>query len=530
MVRPEKAVVLNRLVRICFVALLFFCSQLWAQSPVAKPPVAEQPPVAKSPVAEQPPVAKPPVAKPPVAEQPPVATPPAVQPPPAIQPTVAFFYGKHVPVPEVCFYDEVIVDPSSNFNPKTDCGSWVDPIAYVSVGEVAKDASYIKNIPSTWVIGKNQAWNNNLIIDQTNPAWQTFFIEQLVTPLWQKGYRGFFLDTLDSYLLAVHDVPSQQKQIDGIVNLIKQIKLRYPEAKIILNRGFQLLPHLQTNVDGVVVESLYNAWNQQKNKYEETPLSDQKILLAEIDKIKAMHLPVIIIDYLPPDQEVKAMTLATNIAKQGMIPWITNNSLDKIYINKSENIKRKILVLFNTQNNFPIRFAPAFWFLGPLIEYMGYIPTYINLNKTKQLPQEKLKEKYAGIILWLDDSKPSNVTLLNWVKQQMASQIPVVFLISFGVPIETDMLKEFGLSTSDVRYSSKSLKIAKIDPKYVGFETKPAITPYDFYPLRAKASDVLLQMKNEYQQTHDAIAITPWGAMRWNEMSFIIPPIITPYG
>ena len=108
----------------------------------------------------------------------------------------------------------------------------------MSVGEVARDAPYAKNIQPGWVIGKNIAWNNNLVVDQTNKEWQSFFINQVIAPLWQKGYRGFFFDTLDSYFLAAHDTASQQKQIDSLISLIHQIKSQYPEAKIILNRGF----------------------------------------------------------------------------------------------------------------------------------------------------------------------------------------------------------------------------------------------------------------------------------------------------
>lgn len=429
----------------------------------------------------------------------------------AIAQSVAFFYGKHAPVTELCLYDNVIVDPNSDFNPQDYCDSMSTPFAYVSVGEVPKEAPYAKSIQPSWVIGKNAAWNNNLVLDETNSQWQGFFINQIIDPLWQKGYRGFFLDTLDSYVLAVHDPVLRQKQIDGVVSLIHQIKSRYPQAKIILNRGFQFLPQVHSDVYAVVIESLYHAWNQQKHEYEETPLTEQKWLLAEADKIKKMNLPVIIVDYLPPDQQAQAVELAKSIGQKGMIPWITNNSLDKIYIKKIHDVQREILVLFNNDNNFPTRFVPSFRFLGALLEYLGYIPKYININDTKKLPAENLQGKYAGIILWLDSIKATNVVVLEWAKRQISAQIPVVFLNSFGVPFETRQLKDFGLFFSPIKLSDVSLKVAKIDPDYAGLDTDPMISPYDFLPLRTTSSRILLQMKNEYQQTEDVVAITPWG-------------------
>ena len=124
------------------------------------------------------------------------------------------------------------------------------------------------------------------------------------------------------------------------------------------------MPQVKSDIYAVVIESLYHAWNQQKQRYEETPPADQKQLFAEINAIKQMNLPIIIIDYLPPYQRNQAASLASNIAQQGMIPWITNNALDQIYINKIQNVKRDILILVDDENNTPTRFTPAFMILG----------------------------------------------------------------------------------------------------------------------------------------------------------------------
>lgn len=426
------------------------------------------------------------------------------------QPTVAFFYGKQAPMLQLCMYDMVVVDPSSNFQPQ-DCSPISQAIAYVSVGEVAHDVPYEKNIRPEWVIGKNAAWNNNLVIDQTQKDWQTFFINQLIDPLWKKGYRGFFLDTLDSYSLGVHDLKQQKEQIAGIVSLIQQIKTRHPEAKIILNRGFQLLPKVHAEVDAVVIESLYHAWNQQKLSYEVTPLADQKQLLTEIDTIRQMQLPIIVIDYLPSSEQAKAPLLANQIAKLGLIPWITDSSLQAIYIKKIQEVPRKILVLFTNEDKSQIQFLPAPRYIGTILEYMGYVPQYLNLNETKLLPSDDLKNKYAGIVLWLESQNPNNISLLSWIQKQIENGIPVVFLNSFGVPNDTKALVKLSLSTAPTKDSITSLQISKLNPQFVGYEIKPSQTPDYFYPLQAHSSQVLLQLKNAHQQTEDAIAITPWG-------------------
>ena len=424
--------------------------------------------------------------------------------------SAALFYGEHVPIQELCMYDVVVVDPYSDFNPQTYCNTTSQALAYVSLGEVPTNSPYIKNIRSEWIIGKNKAWNNNHVIDQTQQGWQSFFLNQLIEPLWNKGYRGFFLDTLDSYRLAVDDPKLQQEQINNLANTIHLIKRRHPDAKIILNRGFELLPRIHSDINAVLIESLYNAWHQDKRAYEETPQKERDQLFVEINKIRAMKLPIIIVDYLPPSEKDRAPILADSLAKQGFIPWITDSLLQSIYIKRFPELPRQILIAFTDETKLPIRFGAPLRFVAPIIEYMGYVPKYLNLEEQKELPPGDLSKQYAGIILWLDSDK-SNKSLLKWVETQIANKIPVVFLNGFGVPSESEELSKLGLIISPPKPSSASLKIVKIDKHFVGHETEPPIGPYNFRALHAVSSEVLLQMKNSNQQTEDAIAITPWG-------------------
>ena len=431
------------------------------------------------------------------------------------QPSIAFFYGKQPPLLELCMYDLVVVDPKAQFNPH-DCEAVSLPLAYVSVGEVAKDATDLKNIPPTWVIGTNHAWNDNKIIDQSNLAWQSYFIDQHITPLWSKGYRGFFLDTLDSYQLAIQDPLLQDKQKKGLIHLIQQIKHRYPDAKIILNRGFHLLPEVRPQIDAVVIESLYHAWNQGMQHYELTSIAAQQFLFKEITRLKQLQLPIIVIDYIPPKEQDKAPVLYAQIAQQGLTPWITDKQLSSFYIQKIKAINRKILVLFSSEDHLSAQFIPVLRYVSTILEYMGYVPEYINLTDQQSLPSAPLNNHYAGILLWLETQNQVHIALLDWVQAQIKQHVPVVFLNGFGVANDSHQLAQLGLVSSVANDSIKTLEISKLDPKMIGYDIQPIRTPYYFYPLKAEHSRVLLQLQNEYKQTQDAVAITPWGGYAIN--------------
>ena len=44
------------------------------------------------------------------------------------------------------------------------------------------------------VPGENRAWGSS-VVDQTAPARPAFLADRIIAPLWQRGYRGFFLET-----------------------------------------------------------------------------------------------------------------------------------------------------------------------------------------------------------------------------------------------------------------------------------------------------------------------------------------------
>ena len=106
-----------------------------------------------------------------------------------------------------------------------------------------------------WLIGDNNEWNSR-IVDVSNPQWREFFLDKIIEPLWQAGYTGFFLDTLDSYHLAASkkDLPRMES---GLVQTIQAIRQRHPEARLILNRGFEIFDRVKGDVFAMAAESLF---------------------------------------------------------------------------------------------------------------------------------------------------------------------------------------------------------------------------------------------------------------------------------
>ena len=126
--------------------------------------------------------------------------------------------------------------------------------------EIAPSRRWYKQIKPSWVLGKNRVWDSE-IMDITNPNWQQFIVEELVTPLVKQGYDGFFLDTLDSFQILAKTDEARNKQAQALVTLLQSIRTKYPNIQLVANRGFEVMPQIAPLLDAVLAESLYAAWD-----------------------------------------------------------------------------------------------------------------------------------------------------------------------------------------------------------------------------------------------------------------------------
>uniref|UniRef100_A0A914XV77 Glycoside-hydrolase family GH114 TIM-barrel domain-containing protein n=1 Tax=Plectus sambesii TaxID=2011161 RepID=A0A914XV77_9BILA len=241
--------------------------------------------------------------------------------------SVAWYYGDTVPVQQLSKFEVAVVDPSSNLNPATVTGA-TKYFAYVSLGEVTSDLPYYRDVPKSWIVAGNDVWGSE-VINISVPAYADFFATKVVGPLWTRGYRGFFLDTMDSYELYATTSAAQAKQKAGMVNVIKAIKARYPSASLIFNRGFEILPQVHDLVYAVAFESLYASWDNEAKIYKPVDAEERNDLLAEVRNIKQLYpnIPIISIEYCPPTNNICQQNAITNVRAQGVIPYVADGLL-----------------------------------------------------------------------------------------------------------------------------------------------------------------------------------------------------------
>jgi polysaccharide biosynthesis protein PelA len=436
-------------------------------------------------------------------------------------PAVALFYGEKAPLAELKAFDIVVVEPDHGYDPLRYHTPDSELFAYVAVAEVQPSRPYFKEIPAAWKMARNNDWGSD-VLNQTPAEWPDFFADKIVGPLWNQGYRGFFLDTLDSYRLAKNfDEATQQ---EGLVRVIETLHRRFPGIRLILNRGFEIIPRVRDKVFMVAAESLFRGWNAGAQRYEEVKASDREWLLTQLKTIKEGYgLPVLAIDYVTPGDRQATRETAERIRAQGFIPWVTDSNLDSLGIGQIEVIPRRILIIYDSRESTALNYTPAHRFLQMPLNYLGYTVDYADVNL--DLPKNKLTDRYAGIVTWFSGQVADKQlkTLPRWIKNKIEEGIPIAVIGDFGYPIERNIAGKLGItelsSPVGTLHITNSLSM-------LGFETPPKVnrTQLTALGLTKDIGKPILELGDQRNNKLVGGALMPWGGFILNPFVLIEIP------
>lgn len=432
-------------------------------------------------------------------------------------PAVALFYAANAPLAELKAFDIAVVEPDHGYDPVRYRTPDSELFAYVAVAEVQPSRAYFKKIPSQWQMARNGHWGS-VVLDQTPAEWPDFFAEKVVGPLWKQGYRGFFLDTLDSYRLA--DKFNETAQQEGLIRVIETLHHRYPGIRLILNRGFEIVPRVRDKVFMVAAESLFRGWNASKQRYEAVQPANREWLLKQLKTISERDgLPILAIDYVAPNDRKTTRETALRISALGFIPWVTDSNLESLGIGQIEIVPRRILVLYDSNESVSLNFSEVHRYLQMPINHMGYIVDYADVNQ--ELPKTALLDRYAGVVSWFSGqlAEGPRKAVPRWLQSRMAEGMPIAVLSSFGFPLTPNIAPHFGLIT-DLPEPTGTIQVTKTE-SMIGFETPPKAhwTQLSALRLSADGAQGLLELRDQAGQQLVGGALMPWGG-------FILDPFV----
>lgn len=428
-------------------------------------------------------------------------------------PAVAFHYGAKPPLQELRLFDIAVIDPDQIPVGQTlpDGADGVSPwFAYVSIGEVLPSRAYYPQMPAQWRVGRNTQWGSE-VIDQTSPGWAQFFVDRIITPLWQRGFRGFFIDTMDSYHFIAQTAQDKARQEAALVQVLKTVKQRYPDAKLILNRGFEVLPALAGQVHAVAAESLFRGWNQARREYVEVTPADREWLLAQLKQVQqALRVPIIAIDYVPPAERDLARETARRIRELGFSPWVSTPDLDYLGVGVLEVVPRRVALLTDIVPDTDMLNSTAYRFLAMPLHYLGYVIEAYDVSKP--LPAHLRDGRYAAIVTWFSQPANSiNPDYEPWLKQHLNAGMKVVMLHQPGLTPDSELWATLGLKP--IQPSTRAALTIEQGHTALGFEAPIATNPRDVAAVQATVPlrQSWLRLRDAQGQALDAVALTAWG-------------------
>jgi len=424
-------------------------------------------------------------------------------------PSVALYYGDHPPVAMLHDFDWVVVQPDTIAGPGTLDGPHTTVFAYVSLGEAGQSSTTAQTLPAKCRIGENRVWKS-LIIDQATASCRDWYLEHVFKPLWARGFRHFFFDTLDSYQLVLRTPAQRAAYRQGLIALIEAVHRRDPQGTFILNRGFELIDALRgQGVVGVAAESLYQGWSQKTGRYVPVKPADTQWLLGQFRRVRELGLVPIAIDYLPPAKHHEAEQLARRIARRGIVPYVTDRTLNIIGTGSVTPLPRRVLMLYDGPYE-PMNNIVDYYAAMPL-NHMGYVTREIDVDH-QPLPQGPLTGQVAGIVTWFaSDHFPHSAETWRWLSRQIEVGVPVAVLDHFGFPLDVNHLAALGLRSGEP--VSPGLHAAQVSYQrsgYFSFESPLIASGPDFTPLRLRDGTPLLTVSVAGRHETGA-ALTPWG-------------------
>ncbi|MBZ9783329.1 bifunctional glycoside hydrolase 114/ polysaccharide deacetylase family protein [Pseudomonas sp. REP124] len=426
--------------------------------------------------------------------------------------SVTFWYADEPPLAELAQFEWAVVEPGhmtpADVKSLRKMGS--EPFAYLSVGEFDGSKAEITKAGLTKAVSpmRNDSWNSQ-VMDLTAPAWREHLLGR-AKQLQAQGYGGLFLDTLDSFTLLPK--ASQEAQRAGLASFLRELHKQQPKLKLFFNRGFEVLPELDGVAAAVGFESLYAGWDPAAKRYRPVPEADRQWLLGQLQPLRAKGIPLVAIDYLPPERREEARKLAKRLRDEGFIPFISTPDLNSMGVSNIEVQPRRVALVYDPREG-ELADNAGHTYLGGLLEYLGYRVDYIPANSS--MPQYAFSGLYAGVITWMTSGSPQDAAAFNrFIVARLDEHVPVVFFS--GLPIEDRvLLKRMGL-TREAPPGTQTLTITHQDKALVGaFEApvQPRSRDLTAVSVLPKGPTSALSLKNAAGETYDPVVIGDWGGL-----------------
>lgn len=228
-------------------------------------------------------------------------------------------------------YDLVVFDADKHPQVRPLTGLDKDVLAYLSLVEVEKTRPFFAKVKNAGLVLET-AEDGRAIIDIRNPLWMKLLIEEIVPLYVREGFTGLMLDTVDSAMALEAKNPARYVGMgQAAVSLVRHIHLHYPYLKLMVNRGFELLPGMENDISMVLAESVYiDSRRQPARPFPEAHYNDVLKMLAAA-KEENPNLRLFSLDYWNMEDGDGVKKIYEKQRESGFAPYVSTPDLQTIY-------------------------------------------------------------------------------------------------------------------------------------------------------------------------------------------------------
>lgn len=204
-------------------------------------------------------------------------------------------------------------------------------LGYVSIAEV--DITHDPADAPATLIEKNPLWNSQLV-DIRQRDWQDYILNKKVPAVLAKGFDGVMLDTIDSALYLEEKDPQRFAGMkESAIYLVKAMRHRHPNMKIMVNRGIAIWPEIAKDVNFILAESTYTLTDLAARKPHLQSDDAYRQYLEKLAEAKTYNkkLKIYTLDYWDMNDTKGVLHIYDVQRSQGFVPYVTTPDLKNIH-------------------------------------------------------------------------------------------------------------------------------------------------------------------------------------------------------
>jgi uncharacterized protein (TIGR01370 family) len=246
----------------------------------------------------------------------------------------AVYYGAEAPPDAFDLFDMVVFDSDRHPDIEPIAARRGVAIGYLSIGEVHRSRAYFAEVEREGILlAENPNWPGAFEVDVRDPRWRRRVVEELVPSILARGFQGVFLDTADTALeLELRDRTRFAGATLATIELVRAIKRRHPQAVVVLNRGYAILPAVENAIDMVLAESLVTAWDFKTGTPHLAPpqqhAAEAALLKAAAERNRKLRL--LALEYWPPEDGRRIAEIYAKVRALGFAPYVATVALDRV--------------------------------------------------------------------------------------------------------------------------------------------------------------------------------------------------------